>query len=73
MKSFHGWLPYNFVSFHFNCEWFKEMFLLFSGLFYDIKFLLVHTLCEWFITYPLGSFLFLFDDQTGPTFEHQKR
>lgn len=34
----------------------KNFFLLFSDLFYDIKFLLVHTLCEWFITYPLSSF-----------------
>lgn len=32
------------------------MFLLFSDLFYDIKFLLVHTICEWFIIDPLGSF-----------------
>lgn len=39
MKSFHGWLPYNFVSFHFNCEWLKK-----KMLFSDIKFLLVHTL-----------------------------
>lgn len=54
MKSFHGWLPYNFVSFHFNCEWLKK--LLFSDLFYDIKFLLVHTLCDWLITYPVSSF-----------------
>lgn len=43
MKPFHGWLPYNIVSFHVNCEWLKKIFfLLFSDLFYDIKFLLVH-------------------------------
>lgn len=67
MKSFHGWLPYNFVSFHFNCEWLKKVILLFSDLFSDIKFLLVHTLCEWCITNPLGSFLGFFppfDDRT---------
>lgn len=42
--------------------------MLFSGLFYDIKFLLVHTLYEWLITYL--SAVFLFDSQTW--FEHQK-
>ena len=61
-----------FVSFHFNCEWLKKMSLLFSDLFYDIKFLLVHTVCEWFIILILSA-VFPFDDQTGPTFEHQKR
>lgn len=35
----------------------KFFFLLFSDLFYDIKFLLVHTLCEWLITSSLGSLL----------------
>lgn len=49
-------LPYNFVSFHFNCEWLNFFFFwLFSDLFSDIKFLLVHTLCEWLLTYPLSS------------------
>lgn len=51
----------------------KKFFLLFSDLFYDIKFLLVHTLCEWLITYPLSSLFFLFDNGTCPTFEHQRR
>lgn len=51
----------------------KKIFLLFSDLFYDIKFLLVRTLCEWLITYPLSSLLFLFDNGIWPTSEHQRR
>lgn len=57
MKSFHGWLPYNFVSFHFNCEQLKKHFFG-CFLIYDIKFLLVHTFCEWLIIYTFGSWLF---------------
>lgn len=33
-----------------------------SDLFYDIKFLLVHTLCEWLFTYT--SAIFVFGNQT---------